>query len=858
MVAPRKSLADALAAWDPASVSLKLAAAEEQRLSVERLFPMDGWTNLPVERYALGGDHETFCYLMEFATPELGGIGGGSARKHLIYRRSSDGSWYFDRRFASLEEAWASVREGFVRMFDFVSRGDFSALEGRESWNWAPALVGKAVYTYFPDAIVPIYSHAAQQHFWELLGGQGKVPWGPAGSHQLLELARTIPGLDNLHPIELMRFLYGWADPGETRRVVKIAPGPSGKYWPDCRDGGYICIGWDEVPNLAEFDSKDEFKARFFEAYKDLYKAEAKRSAKANEVWTLRELEPGDLVIANRGTSEVLAVGTVVEPGYEWRPERPEFRHTVRVAWDESYAQPIESIPSWATVTVAKVPYTVLHRIERGRGHGGVDDDLRPPVIPVEPVFHDIESALARRGQVVLYGPPGTGKTYTANRFAVWWLRHLAGDADAARVLADKDLMTKAERGLSTTKTEQRVWWVVANPSEWSWDRLADEGTVTYRYGRLKPNYARLQPGDLVIGYQANPDKRIVALARIREGLHPVDGEPKITLEHVTSITNGPTWDELVKDPVLASSEPIRNRNQGTLFALTPDEASYLTSLLAERSPGLPGLEADEGQIGQLTRVTFHPSYTYEDFVEGFKPVDTGSGQLVLRLTDGLFKAVCQAAQAQPDKTFVLLIDEINRGNIPKIFGELITLLEMDKRGMTVMLPQSRQPFSIPPNVRVIGTMNTADRSIKLLDAALRRRFAFVELMPEPAVLAGGIVQGGLDLEVFLGALNQRIAQAEGREKQIGHSYLLQANGQPVSDPDEFASRFRHEILPLLQEYAYEDYSELLGYIGPGLVDAKEMRFRSDVLSDSSALVDALRDEFMPKEASVAESGEIG
>ena len=138
------------------------------------------------------------------------------------------------------------------------------------------------------------------------------------------------------------------------------------------------------MPNLAEFDSKDEFKARFFEAYKELYSAEAKRSAKANEVWTLRELEPGDLVIANRGTSGILAIGTVVEPG-EWRPDRPEFQHTVRVDWDESYAQSIEPIKSWATVTVAKVPYTVLHRIESGRGAVTPGSVPSSPVAPVEP-----------------------------------------------------------------------------------------------------------------------------------------------------------------------------------------------------------------------------------------------------------------------------------------------------------------------------------------------------------------------------------------------------------------------------------------------------------------------------------------
>ena len=254
---------------------------------------------LAVERYALGGDHETFCYLMEFGSPALGGIGGGSARKHLIYRKSQDGSWYFDRRFTSLEGGWDAVRTGFVRAFEMAEQRDYGSLEGVVPLNWAPALAAKTLSVYFPNDFLPIFSHTAQQHFWELLGGAGDIGWGATGARQLLDLCRSQPGLADKPPIEMMRFLYDWADPRETRRVVKIAPGPNAKYWSECRDGGYICTGWDEVPNLAEFDSKDEFKARFFEAYKELYSAEAKRSAKANEVWTLRELEPGDLVIAN-------------------------------------------------------------------------------------------------------------------------------------------------------------------------------------------------------------------------------------------------------------------------------------------------------------------------------------------------------------------------------------------------------------------------------------------------------------------------------------------------------------------------------------------------------------------------------
>src|SRR5690606_18660653 len=119
-----------------------------------------------------------------------------------------------------------------------------------------------------------------------------------------------------------------------------------------------------------------------------------------------------------------------------------------------------------------------------------------------------------------------------------------------------------------------------------------------------------------------------------------------------------------------------------------------------------------------LTRLTFHASYSYEDFIEGFRPVAAKDGNLALRLEDGIFKRVCREAQANPDKPYLVLIDEINRANVAKVLGELITLLERDKRGMRVSLPQSKESFTIPPNVYVLATMNTADRSIKLLDAA--------------------------------------------------------------------------------------------------------------------------------------------
>lgn len=466
-----------------------------------------------------------------------------------------------------------------------------------------------------------------------------------------------------------------------------------------------------------------------------------------------------------------------------------------------------------------------------------------------------IADALTARGQVILYGPPGTGKTYTSLRFSAWWLATRLGLNNPDAVLTDETGEHLRRLDKELTQTPRRVWLVVASPKQWSWDRLVAQKTVDFRYGRIYRNYSLVRPNDFVIGYQSTPDKRIAMVAKVVDGLHEsrdekLDERRVITLSTVQPVRDGPTYEELKQEPRLAGSEPIRLHMQGTLFALTEDESSVLFSLIAEREPDTVNVDFGAGVVTPLTRVTFHPSYSYEDFVEGFRPLETGNGQLALRLTDGVFKRVCDEALANPTKPYLLVIDEVNRGNLPRIFGELITLLERDKRGLTVVLPQSHEVFAVPPNVYVLGTMNTADRSIRLLDAAIRRRFAFEELMPEPELLREQSV-GDLELEGFLRELNRRIARTVGREKQIGHSYLLGLDSVP--DPSrEFARRFNQEILPLLQEYAYEDYDALAGLIGDEIVDRSEKSLRREVLTDPDVLITAL---YRALQAPVAPSG---
>jgi len=238
-------------------------------------------------------------------------------------------------------------------------------------------------------------------------------------------------------------------------------------------------------------------------------------------------------------------------------------------------------------------------------------------------------------------------------------------------------------------------------------------------------------------------------------------------------------------------------------------------------------------QAGLVRLCAFHPAYGYEDFLEGYRPLQT-DGQLAFERRDGIFKRLCDDAAKEPDRRFFLLVDEINRGDIPRIFGELLTVLERDKRGRSILLPLSGQPFSVPDNVYLIGTMNTADRSIALLDTALRRRFGFVELMPDSRVLGKTVIKG-IPLGAWLDALNRRICEHVGRDArnlQVGHAYLLDGD-KPVADFSRFARIVQDDIIPLLEEYCYEDYDALEKILGTGLVDRTSQRIRHEVFDPS-------------------------
>jgi 5-methylcytosine-specific restriction protein B len=266
---------------------------------------------------------------------------------------------------------------------------------------------------------------------------------------------------------------------------------------------------------------------------------------------------------------------------------------------------------------------------------------------------------------------------------------------------------------------------------------------------------------------------------------------PDLSTETMERLLVGKEWlEELV--------DLLRMRRQVILYGPPGTGKTYLALEVASALT----------DPANVTLVQFHPAYSYEDFFEGYRPTTVDeSGKVGFALTPGPFRTVVDQARENPGQPFILIVDEINRSNLAKVFGELYFLLEYRERSIDLMYASGDQgrDFTLPRNVYLIGTMNTADRSIALVDAAMRRRFAFLSLHPDDAhmrdVLRDWLVRVGQPTEPadLLAELNRRIPD---REFKIGPSYLMRPDAAAAGGLERI---WRTQILPLLEEFHYGD-----------------------------------------------------
>ena len=408
-------------------------------------------------------------------------------------------------------------------------------------------------------------------------------------------------------------------------------------------------------------------------------------------------------------------------------------------------------------------------------------------------------------------------------------------------------------------------WWLTANPKYWRFSDIFVGDTESYSLcnddgnkRRIYQNFLDAKAGDLVIGYEAAPVKKITAICRIAA---EQDGE-EIYFEKMEGLVSPVEYQTLRDCQELEQMEFFRNP-RGSLFKLTRDEYHFILDVIREENPVLPervvdrytkdnfleevymtGADYDklsamllhkkniilqgapgvgktfaarrlawsimgEKDESRIEFVQFHQNYSYEDFVMGYKPVEDR-----FERKDGVFYRFCQKAENQPGKAFFFIIDEINRGNMSKIFGELLMLIEKEYRGTKIALTYSDFPFSVPDNLYIIGMMNTADRSLAMIDYALRRRFSFFEM--EPGFHSEGFMryQSGLNNEKLnelierVKELNQKIIadKSLGKGFCIGHSYFC---NQTVCTDEWLDIIVNYEILPMLSEYWFDEPATL-------------------------------------------------
>ena len=408
-------------------------------------------------------------------------------------------------------------------------------------------------------------------------------------------------------------------------------------------------------------------------------------------------------------------------------------------------------------------------------------------------------------------------------------------------------------------------WWLNANPKIWSFADIAVGEVQTYTLfnengnkRRIFQNFLDAKAGDKIICYESNPVKQIVAIGSINA---ENDGE-QICIQKDEGLASPIDYAALKDCPELAQMEFFQNPN-GSLFRLTQAEYEFILDMIRDENPivneekaktytkqdflsevymteerynaltgvlqnklniilqGAPGVgktfaarrlawsmmgEKDDSRI---EFVQFHQNYSYEDFMMGYKPAGDS-----FELKYGIFYRFCQKAANQPDKPFFFIIDEINRGNMSKIFGELLMLIEKDYRGTKATLAYNGMQFSVPKNLYIIGMMNTADRSLAMIDYALRRRFSFFDV--EPGFDSQGFIEYQNSLKndtlnaliATVKELNNDIASDKslGKGFCIGHSYFC---GREDCTEEWLRAVVNYDILPMLREYWFDEANKL-------------------------------------------------
>ena len=586
-------------------------------------------------------------------------------------------------------------------------------------------------------------------------------------------------------------------DTADTEKLLRneksywtFSPGEQATMWDFCVNEGVMCMGWDKLGDYSQYPSLEETN----QAIKRLYPTEGSAKNSTLAVWQFaNEMKPNDIVFAKKGRNTIIGRG-VVESGYMYDETLSKYKHIRKVKWT--------NVGEWKT------------------------DEMH---------------AMKTLTNITRY------KDYVDKLNAL---------IDGNKAPIHKD------------SSDKQYWWLTGSPKYWSpsndWNLGEDIDYTLYNEKgnkrRIFKHFLEAKPNDVVIAYESTPVLQIVAIGRV---VSETDGEV-LYIRKVEELFSPIPFTEILNNPILQKSEPVMNRCQGSLFRLANDEYEEVMRLIRKENPEpveeedeptdeceiytdkdfLNEVFIDEQQLQTLKSlllrkknlilqgapgvgktfvaqrlafammgmkddsrvkvIQFHQNYSYEDFVMGYKPNGEGGFSLV----NGIFYDFCQQARLHRESPYFLIIDEINRGNLSKIFGELLQLIEADYRDQPIHLAYNKQRFSVPSNLYVIGMMNTADRSLAMIDYALRRRFSFYEMKPGfgadafKAYISNWETPQLRKLIKAILELNKVIEDDSslGSGFCIGHSYLCN-----FENGCDLKSIVEYDIIPMLREYWFDN-----------------------------------------------------
>jgi MoxR-like ATPase len=601
---------------------------------------------------------------------------------------------------------------------------------------------------------------------------------------QLIDQAREgldgIPGLEGL-PLN-MRFdmFTHWLVAVRTPikiRYWKIAPGEQAFNWDECRTNGFISMGWEDFGDLSIM-SREEFDKRAAEKAAEDSKGYSEGGT--SQLWTFAHgIRQGDRVLANKGLTRILGIGTVTGD-YYFVPDVVH-GHRVPVDWDEFTPTEVPK-QGWhkTIVQMKKHDFDQLVGGQNASQPGGKSVGDLPPEGPscwlfqANPKLFDLERKLQVEGADAVDAwkvAKFVDKMKSGDTVLLWQAGKKAGIYAVAELSGPVFEVTKETADdfvdIGGYKAPLRITTILDAP-------------ILKDVLLAQPELANLHILKAPFGtnFKVTADEW-AAIRKLLEFAQPP--EPVVpTVPEIAAQTGFPET-ELTR-----WINAIHRKGQAVLYGPPGTGKTYVADLLARHLAGTDGF---------VDLVQFHPAYTYEDFLQGLRPVLTPSGGLDYRLVPGRFLEFCAKASRRKGPC-VLILDEINRANLARVFGELMYLLEY--RNHTVPLAAGGE-LSIPQNVRIIGTMNTADRSIALVDHALRRRFAFIHLRPQYAVLEKFHQSNGYDGAALVKVLKRLNQAIDDPHYEVGISFFLNKNlGANLEDI------WRMEIEPYLEEYFFD------------------------------------------------------